>query len=101
MTAYVISVEPAADFGSDHGALVVSDGGQPGQVVIERADRVVYILEEWVDRAAGGEIPWAEIAWPNPWHRILKIRGADRRVISDQVGSCGPRVCAFLFEQPD
>jgi hypothetical protein len=68
-----ISVEPAADFGNEHGALVVSDSGYPGQVVIEQADRVVYILNEWMKRAAAGEFPWAEIAYFNPWRMILYL----------------------------
>lgn len=97
----VISVEPAARFGNEHGALVVSDSGQPDQVVIEQADRVVYILDEWMEQANAGAFPWAEIAWVNPWKQVLKIRGTDRRVIYEEVGGCGPRVMATLLQQPD
>jgi hypothetical protein len=97
----VISVEPAVDFGSGHGELAVSDSGHPDRVAIERADRVIYVLDEWVERAAIGGVPWAEVAYLNPWHKILRIRGTDRIVIYDEMGSCGPRVPATLFEQPD
>jgi hypothetical protein len=97
----VISVEPAADFGNGHGVLVVSDAGCPDRVVIEQADRVIYVRDEWLDRAAYGEFGWAEVAWLNPWHLMLRIRGISRLVVYDQRGTCGPRVMAHLLEQPD
>lgn len=99
----VISVEPAVDFGSGHGALVVSEGAEPGTVVIEHADRVVYILEEWIGRAAAGEFPWAEVMVLYPWSKadVFKVRGADRTVVYRNAGGCGPRVKAGLWEQPD
>lgn len=99
----VISVEPAVDFGNGHGALVVEDGGEPGKVVIRQADRVVYILEEWMERAAAGEFPWAEVVVLYPWSKadVFKVRGTDRTVIYQNIGGCGPRVLAGLWEQPD
>jgi hypothetical protein len=96
-----VSVEPAADFGNGHGLLAVSDSGRADQVIIEQADRTVYVLDEWVRRAAAGEIPWAAIGYVNPWRKVLKVRGADRTVIYEEHGGCGPRVKATLFEQPD
>jgi hypothetical protein len=99
--AQVISVEPAADFGCGHGVLAVSDSSEPDSVVIEQADRVIYILDEWMSRAACGGVPWAEVAYLNPWRKILKIRGTDRKVIYEETGGCGPRVKATLLEQPD
>jgi hypothetical protein len=97
----VISVEPAADFGMNQGILIVSDSWQPDRVVIEQADRVIYILDEWMESAADGEIPWARITHLNPWRRVLKIRGTDRMVIYEEIGGCGPRVIATLLQQPD
>lgn len=96
-----VSVEPAADFGSGHGVLIVSGSPEPGRVIIERADRVIYVPEEWLASAAADSVPWAEVTWINPWHPVLKILGTDRIVIYDKIGSCGPRVVAALFEQPD
>lgn len=96
-----LSVEPAADFGKGHGLLAVSDSGRPDQVVIEQADRFVYVPDEWVKRAARGEFPWAVIGHVNPWRQVLKIRGTDRTVIYEENGGCGPRVKATIFQQPD
>jgi hypothetical protein len=96
-----VSVEPAADFGNEHGLLAVSDSGRPDRVVIEQADRFVYVPDEWVQRAAAGAIPWAEVGYVNPWRQILRIRGTDRTVIYEETGSCGPRVPATIFVQPD
>lgn len=101
LAVQVVSVEPAADFGSGHGMLVVSDSGRADQVVIEQADPVIYVLDEWMERAAAGEFPWAEIAWFNPWRQILKITGTDRRVIYEEIGGCGPTARAALLQQPD
>jgi hypothetical protein len=97
----LISVEPAADFGSGHGSLAVSDTGHPDRVVIEQADRVIYVLDEWMEHVAAGGIPWAEIAYVNPWRRILKVRGIGRTVIYEEIGGCGPQVRATLLQQPD
>jgi hypothetical protein len=97
----LISVEPAADFGNEHGILAVSDTERPDRVAVEQADRVIYILDEWMERAADGGIPWAEVAYLNPWRRILKVRGTDRTVIYEEIGGCGPRVRATLLQQPD
>jgi hypothetical protein len=91
-----VSVEPAADFGSEHGLLAVSDAGD-GQVLIEQADPFIYVPDEWVARAAAGEFPWAVIGHVNPWRQVLKIRGTDRTVIYEENGSCGPRVMATIF----
>jgi hypothetical protein len=98
-----LSVEPAADFGSGHGQLVVSESGEPEKVIIHQADRVVYILEEWMERAAAGEFPWAEVVVLYPWSAadVFKVRGADRTVVYQNVGGCGPRVMAGLWRQPD
>lgn len=96
-----LSVEPAVDFGNDHGLLAVSDAGEPCQVTIERADRLVYVPDEWVKRAKAGEFPWAEIGYVNPWRCVLKIRTPGRTVIYEESGGCGPRVQATIFEQPD
>lgn len=96
-----VSVEPAANFGSGHGLLAVSESGRPDQVVIEQADRLVYVLDEWVESAKRGEIPWAEIGYVNPWRCVLKIRGTDRTVIYEENGGCGPNVMATIFRQPD
>lgn len=81
--------------------LVVSDADRPDRVIIKQADRVVYVLDEWLDRAAYGAFGWAEVAWLNPWHLVLRIRGTDQLVAYDQRGTCGPQVMATLLEQPD
>lgn len=81
--------------------LAVSGSGQPDRVVIEQADRVIYVPDEWMEQAAAGGIPWAEIAWFNPWRQILKVRGTDRTVIYEEIGGCGPAVKATLLQQPD
>jgi hypothetical protein len=97
----VVSTEPYVDFGSGHGRLIVTETDRPDRVIIERADRVIYVLDTWLDEAAAARIGWAEVAWMNPWHKILRIRGTSRTVAYDRVGSCGPRVTATLMEQPD
>jgi hypothetical protein len=97
----IVSTEPAADFGTPHGLLEVEPAGDPNRVIIRQAARTVYLPVAWVEAAALGEVGWAEVTWPNPWHRILRIRGTDRTVIYDEAGTVGPRVPAFLFTQPD
>jgi hypothetical protein len=97
----IVSVEPAVDFGNEHGHLIVTETDCPDQVVIEQADRVIYVLDAWIGLAAAGQVPWASITWTNPWHVLLKIRGTNGLIVYDQIGTCGPRVQATLFRQPD
>ena len=96
-------VEPAADFGNEHGILIVSDAERPDQVVVDQADRAVYVPVEWVDQVVAGVVPWAELVCEHPWRfgGSLKIRGEDGVVIYVIVGACGPTVHAYLLEQPD
>lgn len=117
MANQTISVEPAADFGCGHGALVIAGNGQ--RVRINRADRVVYVSQEWGDRVNAGEFPWAEMTCAHrhrdedrrrdgrkvacPWVQgaALKIRAVDRNVIYKVIGACGPQVRAYLCQMPD
>jgi hypothetical protein len=98
----VVSVEPAVDFGNGHGTLAVRPVA-PGRVVVEQADRVVYVPVQWVDKAAAGGVPWAELDKRHPWTMgaALKIHGTDGNVVYVITGGCGPRVDAYLCEQPD
>jgi hypothetical protein len=102
----VISVEPAAAFGTGHGSLVVEESGEPGRVIVRQADRVIYVPLEWVDLVVRGEVPWAQVVPPRElvlsWMgSALKIQGTDRLVVYKVTGSCGPRVPAWLCEWPD
>lgn len=102
-----LSVEPAADFGNGHGELVLEpcrdqEPGHACQVTVLQADRVVYIAEDWYDRIKAGQVPWAVLRTRNPWDLgILKIRHADGQLIYEVTGTVGPRVPAYLAEQPD
>lgn len=102
-----LSVEPAADFGNGHGELILEpcwdqEPGHACQVGIVRADRVVYIAEEWYDRIRAGQVPWAVLRTRNPWDLgILRIDGEDGAVVYEITGTVGPRVPAYLAEQPD
>jgi hypothetical protein len=101
------SVKPAADFGTEPGELTLRplSGYRPGdgQVEVLRADRVVYIADEIMSLIQDGELPWAQLVQENPWviGSVLKIRGRNRLVIYVITGHCGPRVSAYLAEQPD
>jgi len=102
-----LSVEPAADFGNGHGELILEpcldqEPEHACQVGIVRADRVVYIAEEWYDRIRAGLVPWAGLRTRNPWDLgILRIDSADGAVVYEVTGTVGPRVRAYLAEQPD